>query len=57
LNRQLIQQNQGTDAFGTYFIFTFGGFMGLGLGLWELIRERKATNQLDNTSLSKYIGS
>jgi hypothetical protein len=40
LNRQIIQQNQGTDTFGTFYIFTFGGFMGLGLGLLSLIRER-----------------
>ena len=31
--------------------------MGLGLGIWELIRERKVSNQPDNTSLSKYVGS
>lgn len=33
LNRQIIQQNQGIDTFGTFYIFTFGGFMGLALGL------------------------
>jgi hypothetical protein len=38
LNRQIIQQNQGTDTFGTFYIFTFGGFMGLGLGLLSFIR-------------------
>lgn len=38
LNRQIIQQNQGIDTFGTFFIFTFGGFMGFGLGLLSYIR-------------------
>lgn len=33
LNRQIIQQNQGIDTFGTFYIFTFGGFMGLALGV------------------------
>jgi hypothetical protein len=32
LNRQLIL-NLSNDNFGTYFIFTYGGFMGLALGL------------------------
>lgn len=42
LNRQIIQGNQGDDAFGTFYIFTFGGFMGLILGLFSLIREKRS---------------
>lgn len=44
LNRQLIQQKRGIDAFGTYYIFTFGGFMGLGLGFLLFLRERRSQN-------------
>jgi hypothetical protein len=57
LNRQIIQENQGEDTFGTFYIFTFGGFMGLGLGLLSLIRERKALNLLDRSSMKKYTSS
>jgi len=57
LNRQIIQQNQGIDTFGTFYIFTFGGFMGLALGLLELIREQKDLNKLDKKSMKKYSGS
>lgn len=32
LNRQVIS-NLSSDIFGTYYIFTFGGFMGLALGI------------------------
>ena len=32
LNRQIIS-NLGQDSFGTFSIFTFGGFMGLALGV------------------------
>ena len=38
LNRQVVQENQGTDTFGTFYIFTFGGFMGLALGLLSMLR-------------------
>lgn len=38
LNRQVIS-NLGTDSFGTFSIFTFGGFMGLALGFILRIRE------------------
>lgn len=38
LNRQLIQERIGSDAFGTFLIFTFGGFMGLALGLLSYLR-------------------
>jgi hypothetical protein len=41
LNRQIIQSHQGQDAFGTYYIFTFGGFMGLVLGLFSWVREKR----------------
>jgi nitrate/nitrite transporter NarK len=45
LNRQIIQQKQGADAFGTFYIFTFGGFMGLVLGLFSLIREKRSESK------------
>lgn len=38
LNRQ-VNVNLSVDGFGTYSIFTFGGFMGLGMGLLLKIRE------------------
>lgn len=57
LNRQIVQENQGTDTFGTFYIFTFGGFMGLALGLLSMLRERKAMNQLDRASMKKYTSS
>jgi hypothetical protein len=34
----IIQNRHGMDSFGTYFIFTFGGFMGLGLGFFLHLR-------------------
>ena len=54
LNRQLIQERIGADAFGTIFIFTFGGFMGLALGFFAYLRERKEQYTIDETSLKKY---
>ena len=39
LNRQLIQEREGSDTFGTMIIFTFGGFMALGLGILAKLRE------------------
>ena len=39
LNRQLIQEREGSDSFGTMIIFAFGGFMGLGLGLFSKCSE------------------
>lgn len=44
LNRQCIQERIGADGFGTFFIFTFGGFMGLALGFLESMREKKPEN-------------
>ena len=41
LNRQAIQERIGADSFGTFFIFTFGGFMGLALGLICYLREQR----------------
>ena len=41
LNRQITQTKFGFDNFGTYFIFTFGGFLGLGLGLTSFLKERR----------------
>lgn len=38
-NRQIIS-NLAQDSFGTFSIFTFGGFMGLALGLILYFRER-----------------
>lgn len=38
LNRQVIS-NLGTDSFGTFSIFTFGGFMGLAVGYILKLRE------------------
>lgn len=38
LNRQVLQERVGSDAFGTFYIFTFGGFMGLILGLFLYLR-------------------
>lgn len=40
LNRQIVQ-DKASDTFGTMIIFTFGGFMGLVLGLFCHLRERK----------------
>jgi positive regulator of sigma E activity len=40
LNRQIII-NLATDSFGTYSIFTFGGFMGLALGFILFLREKR----------------
>lgn len=57
LNRQIVQQNQGTDTFGSFYIFTFGGFMGLALGVLSLIRENKVLSKMDRTSMKKYVGS
>jgi len=54
LNRQVMQQNNGSDAFGTFFIFTFGGFMGLALALCEKLRERREEYQIAAASLKKY---
>ena len=47
LNRQLIQENIGADAFGTFYIFTFGGFMGLTMGIISYFRERKVLYSID----------
>jgi hypothetical protein len=57
LNRQIVQQNQGTDTFGTFYIFTFGGFMGLGLGLLSLVREQGLVSKLDRKSMRRYMGA
>ncbi len=57
LNRQIVQQNQGTDTFGSFYIFTFGGFMGLGIGLLSFIREKGETYRLDRKSMKRYVGS
>lgn len=57
LNRQIVQQNQGIDTFGTFFIFTFGGFMGLGLGLCSFLRERKVEHRIDRASRGRYNGA
>jgi ammonia channel protein AmtB len=67
LNRQIIQESQGADAFGTFYIFTFGGFMGLTAGLLTLVREKKMFGQesVDNSreaivrqrvSMDRYTG-
>lgn len=40
LNRQIIS-NMGQDSFGTFSIFTFGGFMGLALGIILYLKERR----------------
>jgi hypothetical protein len=40
LNRNFISKF-GQDAFGTFSIFTFGGFLGLTYGIFLRIRERK----------------
>jgi uncharacterized integral membrane protein len=40
LNRQIIA-NLANDSFGTFSIFTFGGFMGLALGFILYLRERR----------------
>lgn len=41
LNRQVIA-NLSVDGFGTYSIFTFGGFMGLAMGLILKMRESRS---------------
>ena len=41
LNRQLIQERIGTDSFESFIVFTYGGFMGLALGLFAYLREKK----------------
>ncbi len=38
LNRQIILERIGSDSFGTFYIFAFGGCMGLVLGLFLLLR-------------------
>lgn len=43
LNRQIIS-NLANDSFGTYGVFTFGGFMGLALGLFAKWREDRSEN-------------
>ena len=40
LNRSIIA-NIGKDVFGTFTIFTFGGFLGLTFGIFMAIREKK----------------
>jgi hypothetical protein len=40
LNRQVIL-NLAIDSFGTYFIFTYGGFMGLAMGFILRLKENK----------------
>lgn len=57
LNRQIIQENIGSDAFGSCYIFTFGGFMGLFLGLFEMLRVRKERFRIHEQSIKKYNGS
>lgn len=45
--------NISTDSFGTYFIFTFGGFMGLALGsIMKLCREK--VNNGSSTAQNKF---
>lgn len=56
LNRQIIQERIGSDSFGTFFIFTYGGFMGLVLGLFCYFRERKPEYTIKEQSLRKYNG-
>ena len=56
LNRQAIQERVGADAFGTIYIFVYGGFMGLAVGFFCYIRERKEENEIDEFSLKKYTG-
>lgn len=41
LNRSIIIDN-GQDSFGTFSIFTFGGFLGLVFGVIMILRERKS---------------
>jgi hypothetical protein len=40
LNRSIIA-NIGQDLFGTFSIFTFGGFLGLTFGVFMTLRERR----------------
>lgn len=40
LNRQIIQK-LAPDSFGSFYIFTFGGFMGLAMGFLLRLREKK----------------
>ena len=56
LNRQIIQERIGADSFGTFIIFTYGGFMGLALGVLSYLREKNPENTIDETSLKKYNG-
>ena len=46
-NRQLIQERIGADAFGTCYIFAFGGFMGLGMGFVSYLREKDPENSIN----------
>jgi len=57
LNRQIIQEMQGADVFGSFYIFTYGGFLGLVLGLWMKLRETKDNCEVNNHSLRLYNGS
>lgn len=41
VNRLVIDRVGGNDLFGTFGIFAFGGFMGLGMGLILRLKERK----------------
>ena len=54
-NRQIIS-NLGQDSFGTFSIFTFGGFMGLALGLILYCKE-KANYSTSTGSHPKYSSS
>jgi hypothetical protein len=57
LNRQITQEVIGSDSFGTFYIFTFGGFMALGVGLFAWLREKKENYRAGQVSMRKYDGS